>query len=157
MAGICLAQHAAHDAADEAPGAGGIGTVVLVVPLLRRGLLAAATAAPDAALGLFFFGTGGRRRGDNLAEQRPVLQPVEVAALRIAAGRLPARDHAAGSLIELAVDLGVEAEPGEAALHVAALTLVEADLILGGLVRFLLEGRGIDAGGQVTGGVRLGT
>ena len=55
--------------------------------------------------------------------------------------------------IELAGDLGVEAEPGEAALHVAALALVEADLILGGLVRFLREGRGIDAGGQVAGGI----
>src|SRR3981081_3083362 len=86
-----------------------------------------------------------RRLGDDLAQQRLVLQLVEVAALGIAAGGLPARDHAAGGLIELAGGLGVEAEPGEAALHVAALALVEADLIFGGLVRFLLEGRGINA------------
>ena len=63
----------------------------------------------------------------------------------------------AGRLVELAGDLGVEAEPVEPALHVAALALVEADLVLGGLVGFLLEGRGIDAGGQVAGGVGFGT
>ena len=58
-------------------------------------------------------------------------------------------------MVELAGHLGVEAEPGEAALHVAALALVEADLVLGGLVGFVLEGRGIDAGGQVAGRGRL--
>src|SRR5205814_9974272 len=114
-------------------------------------------AAGGAALGTLVVGTRGRRGRDDLAQQRLVLQLVEVAALGIAAGGLPARDHAAGSLIELAIDLGVEAEPGEAALHVAALALVEADLILGGLVRFLLEGRGINARAQVAGGIGFGT
>ena len=54
-------------------------------------------------------------------------------------------------MVEHAGDLGVEAEAVEAALHVAALALVEADLVLGGLVGFVLEGLGIDAGGEVAG------
>src|SRR5437879_603232 len=157
-AACALAQHAADDAADEAPGAGRIGSgIILILALrLRLCLLLSATTV-GAALGPFLVGTRGRRGRDDLAQQRLVLQLVEVAALRIAAGGLPARDHAAGGLIELAGGLDVEAEPGEAALHVAALALVEADLILGGLVRFLLEGRGIDARGQVAGGVGFGT
>ena len=80
-----------------------------------------------------------------------MLQLVEEAGLRIAARGLPAHDHGAGGFVELAGDLGVEAEAGEPALHVAALALVEADLVFGGLVGFLGEGRGIDAGGQVAG------
>src|SRR3954468_6905984 len=152
-----LAQHAAHDAADEAPGAGWIGTSVVVLPLrLGLGLRLCLTAAGGPALGPILVGTRGRRGRDDLAQQRLVLQPVEVAALGIAAGGLPARDHAAGGWIELASGLDVEAEPGEAALHVAALALVEADLILGGLVGFLLEGCGIDARGQVAGGIGFG-
>ena len=91
------------------------------------------------------------RRRDDFAQQRLVLQLVEVAALGIAAGGLPARDHRAGRFVELAGHLGVEAEAVEPALHVAALALVEADLVFGGLVGFLVEGRGIDAGGQVAG------
>src|SRR4030081_2913275 len=83
---------------------------------------------------------GGWRRRDDLGQQGLVLQLVEVAALRIAAGGLPARDHGAGLFIELAGDLGVEAEPGQTALHVAALAFVEADLVLGGLVGFVVEG-----------------
>src|SRR6266516_6114463 len=151
MGRLALAQHASDDAADEAPGAGRIGsgiTLILALRLrlgLRLCLLLAATAA-GAALGRsLLVGTRGRRGRDDLGQQRLVLQLVEVAALGIAAGGLPARDHATGGLIELAGGLGVEAEPGEAARHVAALALVEADLVLGGLVRFLLEGRGIDA------------
>ena len=92
-----------------------------------------------------------RGRGHNLGQQRLVLKLVEKAALGIAAGGLPARDDGAGLLIELAGDLGVEAEPGEAALHVAALALVEADLILGGLAGLLGEGRRLDTGRQVAG------
>jgi hypothetical protein len=64
-----------------------------------------------------------------------VLQLVEEAGLGIAARGLPARDHGAGGFVELAVDLGVEAETGQPALHVAALALVEADLVFGGLGR----------------------
>ena len=58
-----------------------------------------------------------------------VLQRVEIAGLRITTGGLPAGDHSAGGFIELAVGLDVEAEAGEAALHVAALAAVEAELI----------------------------
>ena len=72
----------------------------------------------------------------------------------IAARRLPAHDHVPGGFIELAAGLDVEAEAGEAALHVAALALVEAELVFGDLVGFLGEGGGIDAGGQVAGGGR---
>jgi len=39
---------------------------------------------------------------------------------RIAARGRPTRDYGAGILVKLAVDLGTEAETGEAALHVAA-------------------------------------
>src|SRR5206468_12589998 len=158
-----LAQHAADDAADEAPRAGRIGsgvTLILALRLrlgLRLCLLLAATAAGTALGRTLLVGTRCRRGRDNLAQQRLVLQLVEVAALGIAAGGLPARDHGTGPLIELAGDLGVEAESGQAALHVAALALVEADLILGGLVRFLLEGRGIDARALVAGGIGFGT
>ena len=92
----------------------------------------------------------GRGR-DDFGQQRLVLQLVEVAALGIAAGGLPARDHGTGHLVELAGHLGVEAEAVEPALHVAALALVEADLVFGGLAGFLVKGGGIDAGGQVAG------
>src|SRR6476659_4423351 len=155
------AQHAADHAADEAAGAGRIGArVVVVLALRRRGCLLLGLRlrlAGGAAFRTLLFRTRSRRGRHDLGEQRLVLQLVEVAALGIAAGGLPACDHAAGGLIELAGGLGVEAEPGEAALHVAALPLVEADLVLGGLVRFLLEGRGIDACAQVAGGIGFGT
>ena len=60
-----------------------------------------------------------------------MLQRVEEASLGIAACRLPTRDHGAGSLVEPSVDLGVEAETGQPALHVATLSLVESYLIFG--------------------------
>ena len=80
-----------------------------------------------------------------------MLQRVEEAGLGIAACRLPARDDGAGRLVELSVDLGVEAETGQPALHVATLSLVEADLILGFLScsRFVGKGRLIDGCRQV--------
>ena len=60
-----------------------------------------------------------------------MLPRVEEASLGIAACRLPARDDGPGRLVEPSVDLGVEAETGEPALHVATLSLVEAYLIFG--------------------------
>src|SRR5687768_328073 len=60
-----------------------------------------------------------------------MLQRVEEAGLGIAACRLPTRDHGAGRLVEPSVDLGVEAETGQPALHVAALSFVESYLIFG--------------------------
>jgi hypothetical protein len=77
-----------------------------------------------------------------------VLQRVEVAARRIAARGLLAGDHRAGRFVELAGRLDVEAKPGEAALHVATLAAIETELVLGGLARFLGEGRWIDVGAR---------
>src|ERR1700682_624282 len=81
-----------------------------------------------------------------------MLQRVEEAGLGIAACPLPARDDGAGRLVELSVDLGVEAETGQPALQVATLSLVEADLIFGFLSRFVGKGRRIDGCRQVAGG-----
>ena len=102
-----LAQHAAHDAANEASGAGGVGTGRTVLARLSLRLRLSLRWAAGAALGRpLLVGTRGRRRRDYFGQQRFVLQLVEVAALRIAAGGLPARDHTAGGLIELASEIG---------------------------------------------------
>src|SRR5207253_2759313 len=69
-------------------------------------------------------GSRGNTGGEDFGLQRLMLHGVEVAGLRIAAGALPAGDHGAGGFVELASRLDVEAEAGEAALHVAALHLV---------------------------------
>src|ERR1700730_9622570 len=73
-----------------------------------------------------------------------MLQRIEEAGPGIAACSLPARDGGAGRLVELSVDLGVEAETGQPALHVATLSLVEADLMYGFLSCFVGKGRRID-------------
>src|SRR6202012_5002590 len=92
---------------------------------------------------------GGNAGRDDLAEQRLVLQRVEIAGDGIAARGLPALDHGAGVLVELAGRLGVEAEAGQAALHVAALAAVEPNLVFAGLVGVLGEGVGVDGSRQV--------
>src|SRR5262249_41488460 len=145
------AEHAAHHAADEAAGASGIATAM--VTLTAATTAASATAAAGAATRLRLFVAGARGRGGrhDLGQQCLVLQLVEIAARGVPARGLPALDHAAGRLIEHAGHLGVEAEPVEAALHVAALALVEADLVLGDLVRIRREGGRIDAGREVAG------
>ena len=66
-----------------------------------------------------------------------MLQRVEESGLGIASCRLPARDNSAGRIVEPSVDLGVEAEAGHSALHVATPCLVEADLIFGFLRCFV--------------------
>src|ERR1700694_3958181 len=81
-----------------------------------------------------------------------MLQLVEETSLGIVACRLPARDDGAGRLVELSVDLGVEAETGQPALHVATLSLVEPDLIFGFLSCLLGKGRRIGGCRQVAGG-----
>jgi hypothetical protein len=78
-------------------------------------------------------------RCDDLRLQRLVLQCVEEPGPGIAPRGLPAHDHGAGGFVELAGDPGVEADAGEAALHVAALGLVEAELVFGDLAGFLGE------------------
>src|SRR5512144_2151388 len=60
-----------------------------------------------------------------------MLQRIEEASLGIAACRLPTRDHGAGRLVEPSIDLGIEAESGQPALHVATLRLVETYPIFG--------------------------
>src|SRR5471030_1243927 len=81
-----------------------------------------------------------------------MLERVEETGLGIAACRLPARDDGAGRLVELSVDLGVEAETGQPALHVPTLCLVDADLIFGFLSCFVGSGRRLDGCRQVAGG-----
>jgi hypothetical protein len=78
-----------------------------------------------------------------------MLQRVEEASLGIAACRLPASDDGAGRPVEPSVDLGVEAETGQPALHVATLSLVEAYLIFGFLSCLVGKGRRIDGCQQV--------
>ena len=78
-----------------------------------------------------------------------MLQRVEEASLGIAASRLPARDDGAGRLVEPSVDLGVEAETGQPALHVATLSLVESYPIFGFLRCLVGEGRRIGGCQQV--------
>ena len=73
-----------------------------------------------------------------------MLLRVEKASLGIAACRLPARNDRPGRLVEPSVDLGVEAETGQPALHVSTPSLVEAYLIFGFLSCLLGKGRRID-------------
>jgi hypothetical protein len=70
-----------------------------------------------------------------------VLEIVEEAAVGIAAGGLPAPDHRAGVVIELARKVGIETKPVQPPLHVLALALVEADLVFRDLVRLRGKGR----------------
>src|SRR5262245_15226191 len=150
------AQDATDDATHEAAHRGRIRTAAAV--LARSGRCLATATTTTAAVGatarrrlVLFIAAGGRCRlgRDDLRQQRLVLRLVEVAALRVAAGGLPAGDDVAGVRGEHAGHLGVEAEAVEAALHVAALALVEADLVLGELGRFFGEDGGIDAPRQV--------
>src|SRR4051812_22440366 len=63
--------------------------------------------------------------------QRLVLAGVEESGRRVAILLLPARDGRASRFIERPIDLRVKPEPGQPALHVTALGLGEADLLLG--------------------------
>ena len=78
-----------------------------------------------------------------------MLRRVEEARLGIAVCRLPARDDGAGRLVEPTVDLGVEAETSQPALHVATLSLVEAHQIFGFLSSLLGKRRRIDGCQQI--------
>src|ERR1700712_3106388 len=109
-----LTQHAAHDTADESAGTGGIAaTTTTVRP--RASASPSATTAGAATRALLLVAGSGRRRHD-LGQQGLVLQLVEVAALGIAAGGLPAVDHGASRFIALAGHLGIETETLPAAL-----------------------------------------
>lgn len=78
-----------------------------------------------------------------------MLQRVEEASPGIAARGLPARDDGAGRLVEPTADLGIEAETGQPALHVATLSLVEAYPIFGFLSCLVGNDRRIDGCQQV--------
>src|ERR1700735_1811458 len=67
-----------------------------------------------------------------------MLGRVEEASRRITARRLPACDRGASLLVELSVDLCVEPDTGQPALHVATLALVKTDLIFCFLCFFYL-------------------
>src|SRR5665213_2974915 len=144
-----LAAQSAHHAADEAAGAA-TAAAATVMTATAATATAAAVVMTRRMIVRGIVIAGGRLGRDDFGEQRLVLQRIEVAALGIAAGGLPARDHGAGGFIELARDLGVEAEAVQPALHVAALALVETDLVFGDLVGIRVKGRGIDAG-QIAG------
>src|SRR5205807_7164686 len=107
-----LAQHAAHHAADK--GAGVWAATAAATTLTTTA--PATTTALAARTVLVIAGTCRRRGGDDLRQQGLVLQLVEEAGLGVAAGGLPAGDHGAGRLVELAGDLGVETKSGQATL-----------------------------------------
>src|SRR6266702_3745688 len=136
------AEQAAHHVAEESTGAAHAAATAVSAT--------AATAGGTAMRGLIVGVVGrGDAGGDDLRLHRLVLELVQIAGGGIAARSLPALDHATGLIVELAGCLDIEAEAGEAALHVAAQVLVEADLVFGDLVGLFGEGRGIDAGGEV--------
>ena len=74
-----------------------------------------------------------------------MLRCVKKARRGIATSRLPACDRRAGLVIELSVDLGVEADTGQPTLHVATLAPVQTDLIFGFLGCFVGNGTPIDS------------
>src|SRR5258708_25366869 len=92
----------------------GVQTCALRIPTAARIMTAAASAAGVAGVvhRLVVGGViGGSDAGrDDLGLQRLELHRVDEAGLRIAAGGLPAGDDGAGGVVELAADLGVEAE-----------------------------------------------
>src|SRR5689334_12806515 len=122
----CLAEHRHH--AEE------VGRAATAAAATTT---AAAAAARCARLVIRRFTRRGQPGGQDFRLQRLVLQRIEVAGLRITAGSLPAGDHSAGVLVELASGLDVEAEARQAALYVAALALVEAELVFAHLGAFI--------------------
>src|ERR1700726_4823605 len=142
--------HAAHDAADEGAGVAATTTAATAAAIVTAAATTAAAAVTRRMIvrGLIARGLG---RGDDLGEQRLVLELVQIAADGIATGGLPALDHRAGIFVELAGPLGGEAKTVQPPLHVLALALFQSDLVLGHLGGFVGEGGGIDGSGQVTG------
>src|SRR3981189_1422008 len=90
-----LAEHAANHAADERARVPTAAAAAIMTPA-PASATAAAMAAGRTIVGGVVAGTGGCRGRHDLGQQGLVLQLVEVAALGIAAGGLPAVDHGAG-------------------------------------------------------------
>jgi hypothetical protein len=132
--GSPVSEQSAHHSANQSTWT----TAVVVVSATP-----AATTGRTVVIGFVAANAGARRR-DGLGQQRLMLQRVEEASLGIAACRLPAHDDGPGRLVEPSVDLGVEAETGQPALHVATLSLVKAHLIFGFLRCLVGKGRRID-------------
>ena len=103
----------------------------------------AATTGRPVVIGFVPAIKAGARCRNRLGQQRLMLRRAEEPSVGIAASRLPTCDDGAGRLVEPSVDLGVEAESGQPALHVAMLTLDKTDLIFGLLSAFLDNGRRI--------------
>src|SRR5206468_7581042 len=107
--------HAAHHSADDAAHEG---SARIAAAMLGRCALRLGWGTPGRLRTVI---AGGRCRGDDLRQQGLVLELVEIARRRITTGRLPALEHGPGLVGERTGHLGVEAEPVEAALHVATL------------------------------------
>ena len=106
-----------------------------------------AATAGRPVIGFVWAINAGARCRNRLGQQRLMLRRAEEPGVGITASRLPTCDDGAGRLVEPSIDLGIEAEPGQPALHVATLCLVKADLILG-FLSALLDNFGRIGGGQ---------
>src|SRR5260370_38880343 len=146
------AHHAAHDAADEGAGVATTTTTpTTTTTAAAAAIVTAAATTATAAVARVGIVAGGLGRGDDLNEQRLMLELVQIAADGIATGGLPALDHRAGIFVELAGHLGVEAKTVQPPLPVLALALFQYDLVLGHLGGFVSEGGGMAGSGQVAG------
>ncbi len=147
---FCLSaatEQSAHHAAEQTAGAAhATATAAAATTMITPAATTGGPATRRLVTGIAGPGDAGR---DDLGLQRLVLELVEVAGRRIAARGLPALDHRAGLVVELAGRLDVEAEAGETALHVAAQVLVQPDLVFGDLIGRFGEGGRIDASGEV--------
>src|SRR6185312_16726537 len=96
---------------------------------------------------LLIIGPAGLHRRADFAQQRLVLRGVKKSSPRIAMSLLPASDGLTGLFLEPSIDFGIESEPGQPALHVAALGPGQANLIFGLLICLLARACGVGRGG----------
>ena len=108
-------EHSAHHAADHA----------------KWSARATGIANTTSATVPMVVGFAGLRRYDAFVQQRLLLLRVEVGGLGIVVFLLPARDGAAGRIVELSADLSVEPELAQPALNFATRCLGQTDLIFG--------------------------
>src|SRR5579862_3942233 len=95
-------------------------------------MASAPAATTFCAVGLAIF-----RRVSAFVHQRLMLRRIEKTGLGIAVLLLPARNRIAGLIVEFSGGLGVETEPRQPALHVAALCPGKSDLIFALLRAFI--------------------
>src|SRR5579863_10448454 len=116
------AEYSAHDVTDRpdrASNAAAAGMVRAAVTTIRT-------------VGLAVF-----RRVSAFVRQRLMLRRVEKTGLGIAVLLLPARNRIAGLIVEFSGNLGVETEPRQPTLHVAALCPGKSDLVFALLRAFI--------------------